>query len=134
MASSTVVAQGRGRGGGGGADKGPPPKAKAAVRTTYTAHDRDSDARVIGSWYRDHPAERRGPGRGNGGLPPGYAKKLVRSAPVPVEYRQYIAPVPVVLVQSLPPVRPGWEFVMIDNRVLLIDRPTWMIIDIVVTL
>jgi hypothetical protein len=135
VASTTVVAQGRGRGG----DKGPPPKqapakaAKPSVRTTYTTHDRDSDSRVIVTWYRDHPAERRGPGRGNGGLPPGYEKKLVRSAPVPVEYRQYVVPAPVVLVQTLPPVRPGWEFVLIENRVLLIDRPSWLIIDIVVT-
>jgi hypothetical protein len=51
-----------------------------------------------------------------------------------VEYREYIEPAPPLLVRTLPPVRPGWEFVLISNRVVLINRPTMMVIDVVVTL
>jgi hypothetical protein len=130
IVTSTAVAQGRGR----GSSPEPPRKAAPSVRTKYTADDRDSDARVIGSWYREHPAERaNGRGRGHA-IAPGYQKKLIRSAPVPVEFREYVTPAPVLLVRTLPPVRSGWEFVVIENSVLLIDRPTWMIIDIVIVL
>jgi len=132
VATTALSAQGRGRGRGG--DDSPPP---GKVRVTYSDRDRDSDSRVIATWYKEHPTEHPGRGRGRGRgheLPPGWEKKVVRSQAIPVEYREYVEPVPVVLVRTLPPVRPGWEFVLISNRVVLINRPTWMVIDVVITL
>src|SRR5882672_1905015 len=118
IAASAVAAQGRGRG------NWPP----ARVRVTYTAHDRYADSRQIVGWFHEHPREQwvvaRTPhGRGHG-LPPGWERRVARSRTVPIEYREFIRPAPVMLVQTLPPVRPGWEFVMLENRVLRVDRPT----------
>lgn len=117
-------------------------------RETYTDRDRDGDAKLIVSWYGAHPAERPvvvyedsrgGPGRGRGrgrghAWAPGYEKKLVRAEVVPVEYREHIVPLPVAVVRTLPPVRSGWEYVIVGNRVVLVDKPTWKIVEIVVVL
>lgn len=144
VASSALAAQGRGSGGSSQSAKPQAVKlkpaksqdAKPALRVKYTDNDRRSDARVITGWYNAHPDQRAGgPGRGRArghAIAPGWQKKLVRSAVVPVEYRTYIVPAPLSLRQLLPPVRTGWDFMVVENRVLLIDRPTWTIIDVVV--
>ncbi len=108
------------------------------VRTHYTARDRSSDSRIIVSWYQRHPSYRWSPpayarGRGHG-LARGYERRLIRSSYIPYEYRDYVVPAPYDLVRTLPPVRPGWEFVVVGNRVLLVDRPSWLIIDVVAVL
>jgi hypothetical protein len=134
IASSALAAQGRGN------DKNKSDKPATAkvvvVREKYTDNDRRADARVITTWYNAHPDQRAG-GNGRGrarghAIAPGWQKKLARDRIVPVEYRTYIRPAPPALIQLLPPVRPTWSFMVAENRVLLIDQPTWKIIDVVV--
>jgi hypothetical protein len=134
VASSALAAQGRGNA------KGKAEKPNAAkvvvVREKYTDNDRRSDARVITTWYNAHPDQRAG-GNGRGrarghAFAPGWQKKLARDGIVPVEYRTYIRPAPPALIQVLQPVRPTWNFMVAENRVLLIEQPTWKIIDVVV--
>ena len=135
--STAGFAQGRGRGNDKNdkADKHVVPPGH--VRQTYTIEDRRSDARVITTWYRAHPGEYHPVvelHRTGLIFAPGYETRIVRAQVLPSPFRTYVRPVPVVLVSSLPPVRPGWEYVMLDNQILLVERPTWKVVDIVVRL
>lgn len=134
IASSALAAQGRGNDKNN--DKKPAKTKVVVVREKYTDNDRRSDARVITTWYNAHPDQRavgNGRGRARGhAIAPGWQKKLARNGIVPAEYRTYIRPAPPALIQLLPPVRPTWNFMVAENRVLLIDQPTWKIIDVVV--
>jgi hypothetical protein len=139
IAALSTIGFAQGRGHGRGHAKGPPPHAasRGHVRETYTVYDRRSDARIISTWYRAHPTyyqpyvELRRPGYV---FAPGYETRIIRSRELPVAYRTYVRPVPFMVISTLPPVRPGWEYVMLDDRVLLVDRPTWNVVDVVVRL
>lgn len=131
--SSAAFAQGRGhdKGRGRGHDK------HDRVRTTYTLEDRRSDARIIASRYREHPVEYRYAPRmyiRGAVFEPGYERRIVRAKPLPRLYRSYVRPAPVVLISTLPPLRPGWEYVMLDDRVYVVDRPSWNVVNFVVQL
>jgi hypothetical protein len=94
----------------------------------------DRDRAVVYQYYRtEYSAGRCPPGlakKGNGCLPPGQAKKLwVIGQPLPpaVVYQ----PVPPVVVQQLAPVPPGYEYVRVDDDVLLMDMTNRMVADVV---
>lgn len=130
------TAQGRGRG-HDKHDKHDNRRVVTRVREVYTPYDRRSDARVITTWYRSHPTEyRRVVALHRPGyiFAPGYETRIVRTRVLPVAFRSYVRPVPYVLVSTLPPVRSNWEYVMLEDQVLLVDRPTWNVVDIVVRL
>ena len=94
----------------------------------------DRDRTVVYQYYRtEFSAGRCPPGlakKGNGCLPPGQAKKLwVIGQPLPpaVIYE----PVPRAVVQQLAPVPPGYDYVRVDNDVLLMDMTNRMVADVV---
>jgi hypothetical protein len=94
----------------------------------------DRDRVVVYQYYRsEYSAGRCPPGlakKGNGCLPPGQAKKLwVIGQPLPpaVVYE----PVPRAVVQQLAPVPPGYDYVRVDNDVLLMDMTNRMVADVV---
>ena len=61
------------------------------------------------------------------GLPPGIAKNLARGKPLPPGIaKQHL---PTELVRRLPPVRHGYERIVVDGRVLLIETATQTIVD-----
>ena len=100
------------------------------VRVVVPAQDRA----VVYQYYRtEYSAGRCPPGlakKGNGCLPPGQAKKLwVIGQPLPpaVIYE----PVPRAVVQQLAPVPPGYDYVRVDNDVLLMDMASRLIADVV---
>jgi len=100
------------------------------VRVVVPAQDRA----VVYQYYRtEYSAGRCPPGlakKGNGCLPPGQAKKLwVIGQPLPpaVIYE----PVPRAVVQQLAPVPPGYDYVRVDNDVLLMDMTNRMVADVV---
>jgi hypothetical protein len=61
-------------------------------------------------------------------LPPGIAKNLARGKPLPPGIAKQ--QLPGDLVRQLPPVYPGYERVVVDGRVLLVEIATQVIHDV----
>ena len=63
-----------------------------------------------------------------GKLPPGIAKQLARNGQLPpgLEYH----PLPHDLIVQLPPLQPGYRYVIADNRVMLIQAASNLILDV----
>jgi Ni/Co efflux regulator RcnB len=90
----------------------------------------DEEIRIIGAWYEEHGS---GAGQGNGkhkhkGLPPGIAKNLARGKPLPPGIaKQHL---PDGLVHALPAPPRGYERIIVDGKVLLVEIATQVIHDI----
>ena len=92
------------------------------------------EIRIIGAWYEAH-----GGSAGNGkgkhkhkGLPPGIAKNLARGKPLPPGIaKQHL---PAGLVHALPAPPRGYERVVVDGKVLLVEIATQVIHDILTDL
>ena len=76
----------------------------------------DDEIRIINAWYRDHGGSSyQGGGKGkHKGLPPGIAKNLLPSG----------------LVSALPAPPKGYERIIVDGRVLLVEIATQVIHDV----
>ena len=85
---------------------------------------------IIGSWYKGHSSHHGHGKKKAKGLPPGIAKNLARGKPLPPGIaKQYL---PDGLRKLLPTPPHGYERVIIDGRVLLIEIATRVIHDILV--
>ena len=86
---------------------------------------------IIQDYYAQHRADA---GKGqqkkqkSKPLPPGIAKNLSRGKPLPPGIAKQ--QLPADLVQRLPPVRPGYERVIVDGRLLLVAVATQVIADV----
>ena len=90
----------------------------------------NDEIRIISAWYRDHGgATYQGGGKHkNKGLPPGIAKNLARGKPLPPGIaKQHL---PAGLVSALPAPPRGYERIIVDGRVLLVEIATQVIHDI----
>lgn len=85
---------------------------------------------TIRAYYRDHQPARHGKKKGKGrkGLPPGIAKNLRRGKPLPPGIAKQA--LPEGLVRLLPPVPRGYERVILDGKVLLVEVATQVIHDV----
>jgi hypothetical protein len=120
----------KGKGKHGHGNRGGPAVVVQPVRVVVP----DRDRAIVYQYYRtEFSAGRCPPGlakKGNGCLPPGQAKSLyVIGQPLPpsVVYE----PLPAVVAQQLAPVPPGYEYVRVDDDVLLMDKANRMVADIV---
>ena len=90
----------------------------------------DEEIRIIGAWYENHDPKA---GRGGGkhkhkGLPPGIAKNLARGKPLPPGIaKQHL---PDGLVHALPAPPRGYERIIVDGKVLLVEIATQVIHDV----
>jgi hypothetical protein len=124
---SSALGQGRGRGQGGGTASAQP------TATVSGGFGRD-EARIIVDWFHDAD--------NLNGLPPGLAKReelppglqrqLVRNGKLPPGLEQKIQPLPPVLVARLPPLPDNRTRVIIGGNVILMDKTTSVIVDILV--
>ena len=90
----------------------------------------DGDVRIISAWYTDHGSKKNGKhGKGGqNGLPPGIAKNLTRGKSLPPGIaKQYL---PEGLRQELPAPPSGYERIMVDGRILLVEIATQVIHDV----
>jgi hypothetical protein len=123
---SVALGQGRGRGQGGGASAQP-------TATVSGGFGRD-EARIIVDWFHD--------ANNLNGLPPGLAKReelppglqrrLVRNGKLPPGLEKKIQPLPPVLIARLPPIPDNRTRVIIGGNVILMDKTTSVIVDILV--
>ena len=127
-----------GHGHGGPPDRAAAPPGRAvAPAAPVTVVVGDRDRRTVYSYYRtEYIAGNCPPGlakKNNGCLPPGQAKKMwVVGQPLPPAIVYY--PLPPTLVTQLSPPPPGYDYVQVDNDVVLMELGNRMIIDIVADL
>lgn len=90
----------------------------------------DDEVRIIASWYRDHQTSSQPEAQGKKpkGLPPGIARNLERGKALPPGIAK--RSLPNDLVHLLPPPPRGYERVIVDGRVLLVEVATRVIHDI----
>lgn len=94
----------------------------------------DDEIQIINGYYKrddalSHHGKRK---KGRKGLPPGIAKNLERGKPLPPGIaKQHL---PAELVTALPPVPKGYERVIIDGRVVLVEIATQLIRDVLTDL
>jgi len=102
---------------------------EVGVGVVFSEHE----VQIISAWYREHddyhdhgakPAK----GGKSKGLPPGIAKNLSRGKPLPPGIAKQ--QLPTGLVASLPAVHSGYERVIIDGRVVLVEIATQVIHDV----
>ncbi len=90
----------------------------------------DGEIAIIGAWYRHHE-HMQSHGKGGKkakGLPPGIARNLVRGKPLPSGIaKKYL---PEGLRQLLPAPPHGYERIIVDGKVLLVEIATRVIHDI----
>ena len=102
----------------------------AAVAGTSVVFSKDEIA-VITDYYGHHRGDAE-PGNGKKNkskpLPPGIAKNLARGKPLPPGIAKQ--QLPGDLIRRLPPVYPGYERVVVDGRVLLVEVATQVIHDV----
>jgi len=92
----------------------------------------DHEAALIRAWYRDHDdgGVRSEPAHGKPGksLPPGIAKNLARGKPLPPGIAKQV--LPEGLIAQLPKPPRGFERVIVDGKVLLVEVATQVIHDV----
>ena len=124
-----------GHGHGGPPDKSATAPGRAAPPVTVVVADRDRRA-VYGYYRTEYIAGNCPPGlakKNKGCLPPGQAKKIwVVGQPLPPAIVYY--PLPPTLVTQLSPPPPGYDYVRVDNDVVLMEDANRMIIDFVADL
>jgi Ni/Co efflux regulator RcnB len=92
----------------------------------------DDEIKIIGAWYEEQSSNsHHGNGKSkdkNKALPPGIAKNLERGKPLPPGIaRQHL---PDGLVKALPVPPRGYERIIVDGRVLLVEVATQVIHDV----
>lgn len=93
----------------------------------YRDHDRD-EARA---WYNEHD-NNLPPGLAKKDhLPPGLEKQLVRNGTLPPGLQKRIQPCPEELVRRLPPPPPDCAHVLVSGHIVLLNRRTNIILDVV---
>jgi hypothetical protein len=98
--------------------------AAADVAVVFT----QKEIAVIIDYYGGRHHNDRGGKHKHRGLPPGIAKNLARGKPLPPGIaRQHL---PDDLLVRLPPVREGYERVIIDGKVILVEIATQVVHDV----
>jgi hypothetical protein len=79
------------------------------------------------------PAQPLEPGlaKRGGNLPPGLQKHLEKNGQLPPGFQKRLEPLPVDLSRQLPPLPEHWERVIVELDVILLDRRTNRILDII---
>ena len=92
----------------------------------YSDHDRDE----MRGWYRDQ-GDRLPPGLAKRDrLPPGLERQLRVRGTLPPGLRKKMMPCPVALEQRLPPPPPGYGHFALGGHIVLVNRSTYMVMDI----
>ena len=106
-----------------------------ALDRERTARFLDEDRRIIREYFRPAKGKPKGlpPGlaKRRGNLPPGLQKQLEKNGRLPPGLEQRLQPLPVALNGRLPRLPEYLERVIVERDVILIDRRTHRILDII---
>lgn len=98
-------------------------------------HFLPEERRIISEYFRRATASKKGlpPGlaKRGGKLPPGLQKQLQKNGQLPPGLQKRLEPLPSALDRRLPPVPDYWERVIVERNVILLDRRTNRILDII---
>jgi hypothetical protein len=130
--SSMGLAQGNSQGKGKGhnkqADQDDDRSDKHGVRIVFSVHDRDT----IRGYYQDRNSNLPpGLAKRNGNLPPGLQKHLERDGTLPPGLQKRVQPFPEDLERRLPRLPDTYQRVTLGVDILILDRRTQRIVDIV---
>jgi len=91
------------------------------------------ERRIIRDYYQSGATAGLPPGlaKRGGKLPPGLQKHLQKNGTLPPGLQKRLQPIPTDLDRRLPPVPEIWERVIIGRAVILLDRRTNRILDII---
>ncbi|HKV25323.1 MAG TPA: hypothetical protein VJN93_12085 [Candidatus Acidoferrum sp.] len=117
-----ALAQGNGKGKGKGHNKHDDDRGEY-----YRDHDRD-EAR---GWYDGHEGHLPPGLAKKDRLPPGLERQLVRNGRLPPGLQKRIEPCPPELVRVLPPPPPDCAHVLIAGHIVLLNRHTNVVVDII---
>ena len=106
-----------------------------AVDKRHPEHFLPEERRIISEYYGRGNPKKKGlppglPKRG-GKLPPGLQKHLERNGQLPPGLQKRLEPLPSALDQRLPSIPEYWERVIVERDVILLDRRTNRILDII---
>ena len=87
-----------------------------------------NEASIIRAYFEEHRPASRGRRARNNSLPPGIAKNLARGKALPPGLARQA--LPAELRELLPPVRNGYERVLVDGKVILVEVATQVVHDI----
>lgn len=99
---------------------------EAGIEVVFT----QDEIRIISAYYHSHTYHRPG-GKSKHKrkrLPPGIAKNLARGKPLPPGIAKRALPTD--LIQELPPAPRGYERIIVDGKVLLVEIATQVIHDV----
>jgi len=130
--SNPSQAQGNGNGHGKGhnkhADQDDDSDSRGGVRIVFSVHDRD----IIRDYYRERNSNLPpGLAKRNGNLPPGLQKHLERDGTLPPGLQKRVQPFPDDLDRRLPRLPEGYGRVTLGVDIMILDRRTQRIVDIV---
>jgi hypothetical protein len=97
-------------------------------------HFLPEERRIISEYYRRANTSKKGlpPGLAKRGkLPPGLQKHLEKNGQLPPGLQKRLEPLPSALNRRLPPIPEYWERVIVERDVILLDRRTNRILDII---
>jgi hypothetical protein len=87
------------------------------------------EVRLIRAYYEQHHGSSKpGKKKGRRGLPPGIARNLARGKPLPPGIAKQVLPGD--LIGRLPPVHGGYERIIVDGKVLLVEIATQVVRDV----
>jgi hypothetical protein len=132
LAGAAAFAQGNGNGKGKGKNKHAQQENAAAsdrgARIVFSVQDRD----IIREYYRNRYANLPpGLAKRGGNLPPGLKKHLERDGTLPPGLQKRVEPFPVELERRLAPLPSTCSRVTLGVDILILDRRTQRILDIV---
>ena len=129
LTAAVVAAQGQSQGKGKGKQAGSTASGTAAtVSVVFSSGDRAT----IQQWIQGMPPANLPPGLAKrGDLPPGLQKQLQKNGQLPPGLQKRVEPLPVELSRQLPPLPEHWERVVVERDVILLDRRTNRILDII---
>lgn len=107
-----------------------------ALDTNRPSHFLPEERRIIEEYYqqgakRKHKGLPPGLAKRGGNLPPGLQKQLDKNGRLPPGLQKRLEPLPVDLDRRLPRLPEHWERVVLERDIILIDRRTERILDII---